>query len=233
MIPLRDDNPHPTAPIVSVAIIIACVLIFLWEVSLTERALQAAIYGLGATPGTLFGHAQLAPEIYRLPPWMTAFTSMFLHGGWMHLIGNMLYLWIFGDNIEHALGHFRFVVFYTLCGLAAVVAQGVIQPDSMIPMVGASGAISGVLGGYLMLYPRARILVLVFLGFYTQFVYLPALLMLGLWFGTQLLNSVLTVNTEGGGVAFAAHVGGFIAGLILVPFFKRRDVRLFAPPRRR
>lgn len=148
----------------------------------------------------------------------------------MHLIGNMLYLWIFGDNVEDSMGHGRFIVFYLLCGVAAVLAQALPDPESTIPMVGASGAISGVLGAYLLLYPHARVLVLIPLGFYLHTTRLPAGLVLALWFGLQLLNNALTAGTEGG-VAFRAHIGGFIAGMVLIPLFKRRDVRLFRPAR--
>ncbi len=232
MIPLHDDNPTSTLPLVTVGLIVACVLVFLWQLSLSERAIEAAIFAFGVTPATLLGATALPPEIYRVPPWTTVFTSMFLHGGWLHLIGNMLYLWIFGNNIEDAMGHARFVVFYTLCGVAAVAAQAIPNPDSTIPMIGASGAISGVLGAYLLLYPRAQILVLVPLGFFTRLVYLPAVLVLGLWFVLQLVSSALT-PTEEGGVAFGAHIGGFVAGIALILLFKRRGVRLFAPGRSR
>jgi membrane associated rhomboid family serine protease len=156
---------------------------------------------------------------------------MFLHGGWMHLIGNMLYLWIFGNNVEDAMGHARFVVFYVLCGIAAALAQALPSPGSTIPMIGASGAISGVLGAYLLLYPRAQVLVLLPLGLFTRLVHLPAVAVLGFWFVLQLINSALAPG-DGGGVAWGAHVGGFVAGAALIPFFKRRGVRLFAPAHR-
>jgi membrane associated rhomboid family serine protease len=148
----------------------------------------------------------------------------------MHLIGNMLYLWIFGNNVEDAMGHVRFVLFYLLCGIVAALAQALPNPDSTIPMIGASGAISGVLGAYLLLYPRARVLVLVPLGYYTRLVHLPAMFVLGFWFVLQLINSALLTQT-GGGVAWGAHIGGFVAGMALIPLFKRRNVPLFAPPR--
>ena len=148
----------------------------------------------------------------------------------MHLIGNMLYLWIFGNNVEDAMGHVRFVLFYLLCGIAAVLAQALPNTDSTIPMIGASGAISGVLGAYLLLYPHARVLVLLPLGFYTQLVHLPAMAVLGFWFVLQLISTALS-DPQAGGVAFGAHIGGFIAGLMLLPIFKHRHVRLFAPSR--
>jgi len=217
MIPLKDDNPTYSVPFVNYALIASCVLVFLWEASLGPR-LEAAIYAFGFVPGVLLGDARLPPEIAVVPAWMTVFTSMFLHGGWMHLIGNMLYLWIFADNVEDRLGHGRFVVFYALCGVAAALAQAVPDPGSRIPMVGASGAISGVLGAYLLMFPRAHVLVLLPLGPLSQLVRLPALLVLGLWFALQLFSEMFA--PEGAGVAFRAHIGGFIARLLLLPMFR-------------
>ena len=164
----------------------------------------------------------LPPEIGTVPALLTVFTSMFLHGGWMHLIGNMLYLWIFSDNVEDAMGHGRFIVFYLLCGIGAAMAQALPDPSSAIPMVGASGAISGVLAAYLMLYPRARVTVVIPLGFYLHVTRLPAAAVLGLWFLLQLLSEMM--SGAGAGVAFRAHIGGFVAGLLLVFAFvpKRR-----------
>jgi membrane associated rhomboid family serine protease len=222
MIPLKDDNPTRTVPFVNYALIAACVLVFLWQVSLGER-IQAAIYAYGLIPGVLLGDARLPPELAVVPAWLTVFTSMFLHGGWMHLIGNLLYLWIFADNVEDRFGHGRFVVFYALCGVAAAMAQALPDPDSQIPMVGASGAISGVLGAYLLMFPRAHVLVLLPLGPLSQLVRLPAPLVLGLWFAMQLLSELLA--PPGAGVAFRAHIGGFVAGLLLLPVFRRREAR--------
>ena len=219
MIPLKDDNPTRTVPFVNYALIAGCVLVFFWQLSLGER-IQAAIYAYGLIPDVLLGDARLPPELAVVPAWMTVFTSMFLHGGWMHLIGNMLYLWIFADNVEDRLGHGRFVVFYALCGVAAALAQALPDPGSQVPMVGASGAISGVLGAYLLMFPRAHVLVLLPLGFLTQLVRLPALLVLGLWFVMQLLSEMFAAT--GAGVAFRAHIGGFVAGLLLLPVFRRR-----------
>ena len=231
MIPLHDDNPTSTFPIITIGLIATCVAVFLWQFTLGERAGQMALFAFGVTPATLLGGAALPPEVYRVPPSITVFTSMFLHGGWMHLIGNMLYLWIFGNNVEDAMGHLRFIAFYLLCGVAAVAAQALPSPHSAIPMIGASGAISGVLGAYLLLFPRARVLVLIPLGLFTRTMRLPAILVLGLWFGLQLLSNALAPS-DGGGVAWGAHIGGFVAGMVLIPFFKRRGVRLFASARR-
>ena len=232
MIPLHDDNPTTIKPLLTISFIVACVLVFLWQVSLGTRGFEAAVFSLGVIPATLLGDKVLPPELALVPPAMTVFTSMFLHGSWMHLIGNMLYLWIFGNNIEDAMGHLRFVVFYLLCGIAAVYAQALPNMDSTIPMIGASGAISGVLGAYLLLYPRAHVLVMVPLGFYMRTMQLPAMVVLGFWFVLQLVNSALA-DPGKGGVAFGAHIGGFIAGMVLLPLFKYRHVRLFAPPRHR
>ena len=168
MIPLRDDNPSTIKPVVTIAFIVLCVLVFLWQVSLGPVRGEQIVYSLGVIPAVLLGRSELPSELVLVPPAMTTLTSMFMHGGWMHLIGNMLYLWIFGNNVEDSMGHVRFVVFYVLCGLAAVFAQALPDPGSTIPMVGASGAISGVLGAYLLLYPHARVLVAIPLGFVLQ-----------------------------------------------------------------
>ena len=229
MIPLRDDNPTSITPFVTYAFIAACVLAFLWQMSLGDKGFEAAVLALGVTPAILLGDARLPPELYLVPPVATVFSSMFLHGGFMHLAGNMLYLWIFGNNIEDSMGHVRFVIFYLLCGVAAVLAQAWPNPDSTIPMIGASGAISGVLGAYLLLFPRAHVLVLIPLGVFTRLVPLPAMFVLGFWFVLQLINSALADGAQGG-VAFGAHIGGFVAGMVLIPLFKYRHVRLFAPP---
>lgn len=225
LIPLKDDNPVHTTPVVSYVIIVACVLVFLWQVSLGANQ-QNAVYSLGLIPAVLLQGAALPPELTIVPPVATVFTSMFLHGGWLHLIGNMLYMWIFADNIEDAMGHGRFIVFYLLCGIAAALAQALPAPGSEIPMIGASGAISGVLGAYLLLHPRAHVLVLIPLGFFSQITRLPALLVLGLWFVLQLISELGA--PEGAGVAFRAHIGGFVAGMALIPFFKHRRVRLMS-----
>ena len=226
MIPLHDDNPTKIFPVLTVVFIAACVLVFLWQLSLGGSGNQVAVYALGVIPAVLLGKVSLPPELAVAPPVATIFTSMFMHGGFMHLAGNMLYLWIFGNNVEDAMGHGRFIVFYLLCGVAAVFGQVLQNPASEIPMIGASGAISGVLGAYLILYPRARVLVLIPLGFFIQLVRLPALWVLGLWFAIQLISSALT-SSEGGGVAWFAHIGGFIAGMALIPFFRRGNLSLF------
>lgn len=232
MIPLHDDNPTSLTPVVTVGIVVACVLIFLWQASHSQEGQQAIAYSLGLVPAVLFTDARLPSELALIPAELTIFTSMFLHGGWMHLIGNMLYLWIFGNNVEDAMGHGRFIVFYLLCGLAAAFAQALPNPDSTIPMIGASGALAGVLGAYLLLHPSARVMVVIPLGLFFPVVYLPAALLLGAWFLIQIFSSMAAPSEEGG-VAWFAHIGGFIAGVVLIPFFKHRKVALFAPARRR
>ena len=153
----------------------------------------------------------------------TVLTSMFMHGGWFHILGNMWFLWVFGDNIEDVMGPFRFIAFYLLCGAAAAFAQILTDPSSPIPMVGASGAIGGVMGAYALLYPRAHVHTLIFLGFYITTIAVPAMFMLGYWFLIQIIGGLPGLGSSGGGVAFWAHIGGFVAGLVLVKFFKRDD----------
>ncbi len=218
MIPLKDDNPTSIQPVVTFMIIGLCVLVFLWQLSLGGESSQAAIYALGFIPAVLFGNVELPAQLAWVPAPATIFTSMVLHGGLLHLGGNMLYLWIFADNVEDSMGHGRFILFYALCGVAAALAQAAPDMSSTIPMIGASGAVSGVLGAYVLLYPRARILVVVPLVVVLYTMRLPAILVLGLWFLVQLL-STLGAPASGGGVAFRAHLGGFIAGLLLIRLF--------------
>jgi membrane associated rhomboid family serine protease len=227
VIPLRDHIASSRVPFVTYAVVGACVLVFVWQLSLGSRGGQAAVYALGAIPAVIFGDARLPVDIVMVPPLATVFTSMFLHGGWMHLIGNMLYMWIFADNVEDSMGHLRFVVFYLLCGVAAVLAQSLPDVGSQVPMIGASGAISGVLGAYLLLFPRARVLVMIPLGFIMKAHYLPAAAVLGFYFVFQVVMTAMAPK-GGGGVAFAAHLGGFVAGAALIPVFKHRRVPLFS-----
>ena len=231
MIPLRDDNPTTTPPIVTVGIIVLCTLVFLWQQTMSEQASVVAVYAYGVVPAVLFGHDSLPPGVARISPELTILTSMFMHGGWLHIIGNMLYLWIFGNNIEDTLGHIRFSMFYLLCGAAAALAQSLANTHSEVPMIGASGAIAGVLGAYLVLFPRAHVLVLVPLGFFAPLMRLPAVLVLGFWFLLQLLQGGLMARGEEGGVAHMAHVGGFIAGIVLI-FVLRGRPPAAAPPSR-
>ena len=232
MIPLHDDNPTEITPFVTVTFIVLCSLVFLYEISLPAQASEIFVYMYGAIPAVVFGNAQLPPELMSLPAYGTLISSMFLHGGWMHLLGNMLYLWIFGNNIEDVMGHGKFIVFYLLCGVLAALSHAMIDPQSDIPMVGASGAIAGVLGAYLMLYPHARVLVLIPYVIITT-LRIPAVFVLGLWFLMQLLSGGMSLGHEGGGVAFFAHIGGFLAGIVLIGLFKHPHVRFFNPPHSR
>jgi membrane associated rhomboid family serine protease len=209
VIPLRDIIPSRTAPIVTIALIVVNVLVFLFELSLGPAVEDFTLY---------FG---LVPAAFS---WVAVFTSMFLHGGLFHVAGNMLYLWIFGDNVEDRMGHGRFLVFYLLCGIAAALAQTIAAPDSVVPMVGASGAIAGVMGAYFVLYPKSRIVTLVPLFFFFQIIEVPAIFFLGIWFAMQFLSGVGSiVSAAQGGVAFWAHVAGFIAGISGVVVFRRPE----------
>jgi len=228
MFPIHDENPIRIIPYVTYTIMACCIGAFLWQVTQPQDAQNVIVYALGAIPAVLFGGYELDPELVWVPSIVTVFSSMFLHGGWMHLIGNMLYLWVFGNNIEAAMGHVRFVIFYALCGVGAVLAQALPDTSSQIPMIGASGAISGVLGAYMLLYPMARVTVIIPIFIMIQRIKIPALFVLGVWFLMQLYSS-FTSNSEGGGVAFGAHIGGFIAGMILVPLFKYRKIPLQIP----
>ena len=216
MIPLHDDNPTELKPVVTVALIAACCLVFLGQMGLPGVEGRRFVFEYGFIPALLFAEARPSGWTPPLSAELTVITSMFLHGGWMHLIGNMLYLWIFGNNVEDAVGHGKFVVFYVVCGIAAAMTQGLADPASTIPMVGASGAIGGVLGAYLLLYPRARVLVLIPLGIFIQVVRIPAVFALGLWFAMQLVFQALAGPQTGGGVAYWAHIGGFAAGALLI-----------------
>ncbi len=233
MIPLHDDNPTTITPIVTIAFIVVCVLVFLYQVSLPDEAGELFVFQYGAIPSVVFGQAALPAEVGKFPAALSLLTSMFLHGGWLHLIGNMLYLWIFGNNIEDVMGHKRFIVFYVLCGILAALSHALTDPSSSVPMVGASGAISGVLGAYLLLFPRSRVLVIIPLGFFSRMMYVPAGFVLGLWFLMQVLSGGMSLGRAGGGVAFFAHIGGFVAGMVLIGLLKRPDVRFFSPGRSR
>ena len=237
MIPIRDENPSLTTPWVTYGLIGVNVFVFALQVSMPREGMMKMLMALGFVPGrataALQGEAGLVTGL-GLP----AFSSMFLHGGWLHLIGNMWYLYIFGDNVEDGLGHGRFVAFYLACGLCATFAQYLIAPYSEVPVVGASGAIAGVLGAYLMVWPRARIITLLPIFFMITFVHLPALVVLGFWFIMQFFQGVATVGAAGGGgVAYWAHIGGFALGAALVKLLPFRHTpargRRRRPPRNR
>ena len=235
MIPLKDDVPSRSLPIVTLVLIGLNVAAYVYQLSLGfavdpagRAAAEAFVFEFGATPCRLTATCDRGdfPS-----PYVTVFTSMFLHGSPLHVGGNMLYLWIFGDNVEDTLGHARFLVFYLLSGVAAAVAQTITSPASTIPMIGASGAVSGVLGAYLLLFPYATILTLMIFGFFVRSVHIPALIVLGFWIVLQLINGWLTVSAsamgrgESGGVAWFAHIGGFLAGMLLLLLFRPHPSR--------
>jgi len=213
MIPLRDVIPSRTTPYITITIIALNAVAWTFEILLPHDALNEFL--------TIYG---VVPAYFSYP---TLVTSMFLHGGWMHVIGNMWYLWIFGDNVEDRVGHGRFMVFYLSCGIAAALGQVVVDPNSTLPTIGASGAIAGVMGAYFVLYPRSRVLTLIPLIVLMPIVEVPAIVLLGLWFLMQLFNAgtiAMTTSSRGGGVAFAAHVIGFVAGAGGVFIFRKRQL---------
>jgi membrane associated rhomboid family serine protease len=248
MFPLRDDNPTIRPPIATVLILAGNVLSWIFVQGLgDDMALARSICNLGLIPADILGLASpgtrapvtedLACLQHEGVSFHTPFTSMFLHGSWMHIIVNMWFLWVFGDNVEDAMGASRFVVFYLLCGLAAAAAQVVTDPGSTIPMVGASGAIGGVMGAYAHLYPRVHVQTLIFLGFFVTIIAVPAMVMLGYWFLLQFLSGLPALGETTGGVAFWAHIGGFACGFLVIGLFQRPDYlaqhRAARLPRRR
>jgi membrane associated rhomboid family serine protease len=229
MIPLRDENPTRTVPFVNHALVAVNIAVFIYQVLLAvdggPQATMAFIERLAVTPAVLLSPASWSQA--PVPPPATLMTSMFVHGSFLHLAGNMLYLWVFGDNIEDSMGHLKYLVFYIACGLGAAVAQVAVAPSSALPMVGASGAIAGVLGAYLVLHPTNQVLTLVFLVIFIRVMYLPAVVLLGLWFIIQIFSAL---NDGGGGVAWYAHIGGFLVGVLLIGIFAAGHRR---PPRKR
>ncbi|MGH7518304.1 MAG: rhomboid family intramembrane serine protease [Gemmatimonadales bacterium] len=235
MFPYRDDNPTLRTPVVTFALIVVNGLVWAFIQGMgTDPALAQSVCELGLIPGEFL---QRLPPGYSLPlspgtrcvlglgtTWYTPITSMFLHGGWFHLIGNMWFLWVFGNNVEDSMGRVRFLAFYLLCGVAAAAVQTVLNPASPIPMVGASGAISGVMGAYVLLYPKVQVHMLVVLFVFITRVAVPAYLMLGYWFLIQLVGGAWSLGSDTGGVAFWAHVGGFAAGALLVLVFRDPDL---------
>jgi membrane associated rhomboid family serine protease len=237
MIPIRDENPTVNLPIATYVIIGMNIVVWVVVQGLgAGYALAESFCYYALIPGDLLGAVdgrtqiavgqQLACTIDGQGDLSTLITSMFMHGGWLHIIGNMLFLWVFGDNVEDVMGPFRFASFYVLCGLAAAIAQIVTDPDSLVPMVGASGAIGGVMGAYAILYPKARVHLLLILVIYVTTISVPAIFMLGYWFLLQLVSGLGTLGGSGGGVAFWAHIGGFVAGVLLVFVF--RDPEMIA-----
>ena len=226
-LPLFDNNPTLTRPLITWMIIALCICGFIWQESLDFNAAHNIVYQLGFVPAVFFTQASLPADMSLVPAWSTVFTSMFLHGGWMHIGTNMLYLWIFGDNVEASMGQLKFMLFYLLCGGAAAMAQAALDPGSTIPMIGASGGIAGVAGAYLMLHPKAAIRCFFLILIFFRFINLPAWLVLGVWIGGQFVAVPQALNETGGGIAYMAHIGGFLTGMALIPFFKYRHVALF------
>ncbi len=222
-IPLHDKNPLTIIAfqVVTVTLILSCVLVFLYQQLVPGEQGQALVLSYGMLPAVLFDQRQLAPELIVLPAELTLLSSMFLHSGWMHLLGNMAFLWVFGDNVEDSMGHWRFLLFYCICGMFASLSHALAQSDSISPLIGASGGVAGVLGAYLVLHPRVKVLVFVLLRVPLR---LPAYWVLGFWAGLQVFY---VVTGSGGNTAWWAHIGGFAMGAILIPFFKRESVPLF------
>ena len=225
MIPLRDRNPSGTFPSVTLALIVANTLVFLYEVQLgpavRELIARFALIPAEVTSSVTYGTASLSATVAPF------FTSMFLHGGWVHLIGNMWFLWIFGDNVEDTLGSFRYLLFYLACGLGAAAAHVLLQPASPAPTLGASGAIAGILGAYAVLFPGARVVTLVPIFFFLQIIELPAVVVLGMWFVLQLFSgSFALASAMGGGTAWWAHIGGFAAGALLILIARPRRMKI-------
>lgn len=229
MIPIRDDNPSQTVPVVTRALIVLNVAAFLYEFSMGP-GLGPFLFGWGLIPRRLLAAAVGAEPLPGAA--VTVLTSMFLHGGWVHLLGNMWYLWLFGDNVEDALGHARFLAFYLVGGVVSALLHTALNVQSPVPTVGASGAIACVLGAYAVLFPRARVVTLVPIFFFFQVVALPALLVLGFWFVVQFFSGTLALGVgASGGVAWWAHIGGFVFGMLAaVPLVRRRDSRAWVEP---
>ena len=223
LLPLHDKNPLRVIPfqLVTISLIVLCVIVFLYQQVLPGEQEQALLLSFGMLPAVLFDQRELAPELAVLPAELTLLSSMFLHLNWMHLIGNMAFLWVFGDNVEDSMGHWRFMVFYIACGMIASFTHALAQSDSISPLIGASGGVSGLIGAYLMLHPRVKIIVLVMMKLPLR---LPAYWIIGFWIGLQIFSIVTGV---GGGTAWWAHIGGLIAGAVMIPFFKDESVPLF------
>lgn len=232
MLPIGDyAGERRNFPFVNYALIAINIAVFLFQISMPESRLEVFIFRWGAVPREIATGTDLEPTI-GLPIYVTLLTSIFMHGGWLHLGGNMLYLWVFGDNVENAFGPVKYLLFYLVCGVAASLTQIAINTGSAVPTVGASGAIAGVMGAYLVMFPGATVRTLITLGFFFTVTYLPAILVIGVWFALQLISGVgsLGVRTQQtGGVAFWAHIGGLVAGALLAFVFRRRDYRSAGP----
>jgi membrane associated rhomboid family serine protease len=219
LIPIRAEQPTRRKPVVTLSIIAANVAVLVYQTTLGQDGADAFVMNYGAIPEVIVSDFHALPSLPQ--SWITLITSMFIHGGLLHLAGNMLYLWIFGNSIEDYLGHFRYLLFYLVCGVAAALTHIVVFPDSMEPMIGASGAISGVLGAYLITFPKTRVVVLIWFLLFLRFVRIPAILVLGLWFLLQVQGGFGSLAGQQEGIAFFAHIGGFVSGILLVLLFRR------------
>ena len=217
--PISDVNATKNKPIISWIILIICILIFVYQKNLDYHFEQKTILSFGMIPSVLFNVKHLSNELSIIPSYMTLISSMFLHGGWMHLIGNMAYLYIFGDNIEDELGKIKFIIFYLFCGIFAGLSQALIDINSEIPMIGASGAISGILGAYLILFPKKEIKVFFWFFVFIKIFKIPAMYVIGCWIFIQFFS---LNNSEESNIAYLAHIGGFIAGIILIIIFRKK-----------
>ena len=227
LLPYRDDNPTRKFALINWCLIAANLWVFFaYQFPLTEKQQLAYYSAFGFIPASFFAQFSLFEPTFAAWEWATALTSMFSHGGILHLFGNLLFLYLYGDNVEDALGKVRYLLFYLLCGLGGAITQALTNPDSQVPMVGASGAISGVIAGYLLLYPRANVRVFYWLFLFIGTIYLPAYLVLGFWVFEQIIALPESMRAAGG-VAIAAHLGGFVSGILLVPLLKRKEVRFF------
>lgn len=223
MIPLQDENPSRTIPIINISLIIINIYVFVYQYFLSPLGPEKFILQWSSIPYEFSHFTDINPPAI-IPVPLTIFTSMFMHGGWLHLLGNMLFLWIFGDNIEDRLGHLKYIVFYLLCGVIASFSHILTNFNSQVPTIGASGAISGVMGAYMFLFPRARIKTMVIWFVFIQIIRIPAVVMIGYWILFQIFSAWLEFGSaEGGGIAWFAHIGGFVSGLTLILFMRKRN----------
>lgn len=233
-IPIGDEIERTATPFqfATILILATCVGVWGWEVNLPAEEVDGAFYSFGLVPAFLFGFREVPPELAVIPAELTVLTSMFMHGGWAHIIGNMVYLWVFGSSLEEACGHVRFVIFYILCGIGAGVGHALVEPAGLVPMIGASGAISGLLAGYLLVYPYNKVTLLVLL-FSIVKVRVPALVVIGLWIAYQMYEmfaAAAAPEPQVGGVAWTAHVGGFVTGALLIFILRRPGVKMMQEP---
>jgi len=230
LIPIKDLNPSRSTPVITILIILVCTLIFTYELILPPNYREIFIKMFAVIPYEIMHGVDLPPPD-PLTPYGNLISYQYLHGGFFHIIGNMLFLWVFGDNVEDRFGKLKYFLFYTFCGVVAALIQSIVSPQSPIPLIGASGAISGVLGAYLVLFPRAQIVTLIFIFFFVDVVVLPALLWIGIWFLMQFISALISINhLSMGGVAWFAHIGGFLTGILLTKLFSvgRRTERMIS-----